>query len=96
MKKRILTILLLLGIFISISGCGTSNNNNVTFNQETADKLGDTGGLKLPLSDAAETIEWSVTTSHEDFNNSWFAVKLREVTGLNVQFPCCSCSYSNG
>lgn len=86
MKKRILIILLLLGIFISISGCGTSNNNNVTFNQGTADKLGDTGGLKLPLSDAAETIEWSVTTSHEDFNNSWFAVKLREVTGLNVQF----------
>ena len=83
--KKWLCMLLACGMVLSVfTGCGESEN--VTFDQETADKLGDLGGLKLPLSEKGETIEWSVTTSHENFNDSWVADKLRKATGLDVQF----------
>ncbi|GEM_PF-187055 len=67
-----------------LAGCG--GETNPSFNKETAAKIGDTGGLKLPLSDKNETIEWSVVSDHEDFNNSYVATKLREITGVDVQF----------
>ncbi len=83
MKKLSLILAGLLAVS-ALSGCGGSENT--LFNEETAAKIGDTGGLKLPLTDKPETIEWSVTSSHEDFNNSYVARKLREITGVDVQF----------
>ena len=84
MKKRLSLILAGFLAVSALAGCGGSENPG--FNEETAAKIGDTGGLKLPLSDKQETIEWSVTSDHEDFNNSYVATKLREITGLDVQF----------
>ncbi len=87
MKKTLCMLLALLMTASMFVGCGDGGASaNATFNQEIADKLGDTGGLKLPLTDKAAAIEWSVTTAHEDFGSSWFATRIREATGVDVQF----------
>lgn len=85
--KKILNLFLIFVITAScFAGCGDSSAENTLFNEETVSKLGDLGGLELPLADKPTTIEWSVTTDHENFNSSWVAEKLREATGLDVQF----------
>lgn len=83
-RKRIFALGLCVALCFSAAGCGKTENPG--FNEETAAKLGDTGGLKLPLSDKQESIEWSITSSHEDYNESYIATKLKEVTGLNINF----------
>ncbi len=86
MNKKILAGALAAALTVTcFAGCGGGTQNDV-FNEETAAKIGDTGGLKLPLTNKAETIEWAVTSDHEDFNNSYVATKLREITGVDVQF----------
>lgn len=86
MKKRIIAFGLSALMCLPMAGCGGNGGANAVFNEETAAKLGDTGGLKLPLTDKNETIEWSITTSNEKFNESYVAQKLKEVTGVDVQF----------
>lgn len=85
MKKRIIAFGLSALMCLPLAGCGGGGTNTI-FNEETAEKLGDTGGLKLPLTNKSETVEWSITTSNENFNESYVAKKLREVTGVDVQF----------
>ncbi len=84
MKKRIIAFGLSVLMCLPLAGCG--GETNALFNKETADKLGDTGGLKLPLTDKNETVEWSITTTKEDFDQSYVAQKLKEVTGVDVKF----------
>ncbi len=88
MKRTLCALLAILMMVSLFAGCdkGPSGENNALFNQETADKMGELNGLKLPLAEEPVTIEWSVTSSHDNFNESWFATKLREVTGVDVQF----------
>ncbi len=85
MKKTLGLLLACTMVLSAFAGCG-GNGDNTLFNEEVAAKIGDTGGLKMPLTDKNETIEWSVVSSHEDFNQSWVANKLREITGVDVQF----------
>ncbi len=88
MKKTLCALLAILLTMSLFSGCGDDpkGENNVLYNAEKAAKLGDLGGLELPLVEEPVTIEWSVTSSHENFNESWVATTLREVTGVDIQF----------
>lgn len=85
MKKAIAAALAAMMAASCLAGCGGGGSNTI-YNQETAEKLGDTGGLKLPLTDKNETVEWSITSTNEKFNESYVATKLREATGVDVQF----------
>ena len=85
-KKMIAGVLAGVLAVTCFAGCGGGETQNTLYNEETASKIGDTGGLALPLSDKQESIEWSVVSDHEDFNNSYVATKLREITGVDVQF----------
>lgn len=83
MKKNL--SLALAGLLAVSAFCGCNDGSNVAFNKELAEKLGDTGGLELPISGKNETIEWSVTTDHSNANESFVVQKLREATGIDVQ-----------
>ena len=85
MKKRMIAFGLSALMCLPLAGCGGGGSNTI-YNSETAEKIGDTGGLKLPLTDKNETVEWSITSSNEKFNESYVATKLREATGVDVQF----------
>jgi len=84
--KKILSVLLSVICIVSLfAGCTNNTNENLSlYNPDI--KVGDTGGLKLPLVDKDTEITWSVTSSTPDLNNSYFAKKLREITGVNVKF----------
>ncbi len=84
MKK---TLCLLLTVIMAVSllaGCtgGESTANEV---YDPTIKVGDTGGLKLPLTKEPMTITWQVVSSETNINDSWFMEKLRGITGVDVQ-----------
>ena len=84
MKKALSFVLLFVMLTGVLSGCG---NNNTTTSEvyDPTIKVGDTGGLKLPLTNEAMTIKWQVVSTETDLNDSWFMQKLRGITGVDVQ-----------
>ena len=86
MKKLLALTLSFLMILTVFSGCQGEKISSDLYDPSIPVK--DAGGLKLPLSDGSEEITWSVTVSAdtETPNDSWFAKKLRGMTGANVKF----------
>ena len=85
--KKILLILLSLIIAVSVcSGCDKSSKTyeGSIYDPDVAKKIGDTGGLKLPL-DTDNTVITTVVSSEYNLNESYFAESLRKATGINLQ-----------
>lgn len=85
MKKKILAAALATALTVScFAGCGESETGTVT--EGTGEvKLGDTGGLELPLDTKNTELSFLVCSSKENLNDSYVLQKLRQVTGINVQ-----------
>lgn len=82
--KRKLTLFLALVMAASLlAGC--ANNETASNLYDPTIKVGDTGGLELPLTDKNMSIEWQVVSSENNLNESWFMEKLRGVTGVDVK-----------
>ncbi len=83
MKKILCLILSVFMLASVLSGCGNKATENALYNPDV--KIGDTGGLKMPLSETGEEITWMVTSTVDGLNDSWVTKKIREVTGVNLQ-----------
>lgn len=86
MKKSACLLLATVIALTAFSGCGKEEVVNTLYNPDV--KVGDTGGLKLPLTESTDEITWSVnspTSTDETLNNSFVIRKLREMTGVNVK-----------
>ena len=71
-------------ILASFAGCqNNGTGENSLYNPDV--KVGDTGGLKMPLSKKGEEITWSITSAEGNLNESYVVNKLREITGVNVK-----------
>lgn len=84
MKKVLclfLAVVLTAGMF---AGCGNNNQSSSEFYNPDI-KVGDTGGLKLPLTNSNDKIVWSVCSSNNNLNDSFVVKRLREVTGVNLE-----------
>ena len=84
MKKKLCLLMAVAVICAVVSGCGGNTGTTSELYDPTV-KVGDTGGLKLPLTDEAMTINWQVVSSETGLNDSWFIKKLRAVTGVDVE-----------
>jgi len=84
MKKVLCLMLSVIMIASLFAGCGSNKaSENSLYNPEI--KIGDTGGLEMPLSEKPEEITWLVTSSVDGLNDSYVAKKIREITGVNLQ-----------
>ena len=83
MKKIIAAALAAVMAASCLAGCGSSDNSTTGTNSNV--KLGDTGGLELPLDTKNTELRFLVCSSKENMNDSYVLQKLREVTGINVQ-----------
>ena len=82
--KKILCLLMSITMILSLfAGCGNNVSENSPYNPDI--KVGDTGGLKMPLSKDGEEITWSVTSQESNLNESYVVKKIREITGVNVK-----------
>ena len=82
--KKILCLLMAVTMILSmLAGCQNSQNEASLYNPDI--KIGDTGGLKMPLTKTGEEITWSVTSAEANLNDSYIVKKLREITGVNVK-----------
>ena len=84
MKKTLCLLMALVMVTGMLAGCG----NGETITSEVYDpniKVGDTGGLELPLTKEAMTMQWQVISTDTTVNDSWFMDKLRGITGVDVQ-----------
>ena len=88
MKKALALIMSLVMVVALISGCGEKKEQIVSDLYDPTIPVSDAGGLSLPLADGTEKITWSVTTvsDTEQPNDTYFAEKLRGMTGVNVDF----------
>ena len=60
MKKVLCLMLAVIMTTAMFSGCGEKKGaNNALYNPDI--KIGDTGGLEMPLSETAEELSWLVT-----------------------------------
>jgi len=85
MKKLLCLAISAVMILTVFSGCGKTEITSAL--HDPSIPVSDAGGLELPLSDGTEEITWSVTTTSdsEDPDSTWFAKKLRGMTGVNVK-----------
>lgn len=83
MKKAICLLMALIMVAGMLAGCGGDEITSVVYDPDI--KVGDTGGLKLPLTKEAMTMEWQVISPDTSVNDSWFMDKLRGITGVDVQ-----------
>ncbi len=84
--KRIISLILSLVLLLTcFAGCSKETYTGTLFNEETVKKLGDTGGIELPLTNEDVTVTWQVVSSENNLNESWFIKKLEEVTGINIE-----------
>ncbi len=83
MKKAICLFMALILSIGMLSSCGKKEITSALYNPDA--KVGDTGGLELPLADGTQEIHWSVSSTVDTINTSYVANKLREYTGVNVQ-----------
>jgi len=83
--KKIITFALCIILTVTLfAGCRNNSYENLSlYNPDI--KVGDTGGLKLPLVKENTEITWSVTSANTGLNDSYYVKKLREITGVNVQ-----------
>jgi len=83
MKKIISFVLAIIMTTAVFSGCTEEKIANDVYDPTI--KIGDTGGLKMPLTKTPMTIQWQVSSSDPDINDRWFMEKLRKITGVDVQ-----------
>ena len=83
MKRKLTLFLALVMVASLLAGC--ANNETASNFYDPTIKVGDTGGLELPLTDKNMSIEWQVVSSENNLNESWFMEKLRGVTGVDVK-----------
>ena len=85
-KKALLVFLSIIICISMLSGCDKSSKTyeNSMYNPDIAKKVGDTGGLKLPL-DINDTVITTVVSSEYNLNESYFAESIRKATGVNFQ-----------
>ena len=84
-KKTLLFILSIMMVASVFVGCdNTKNYENSTFDPSFAEKLENTGGLKLPL-DTENTVITTIVGTEYDLNTSYFAESVRKATGVNLQ-----------
>ena len=82
MKKALSLILAVIMAVSVFAGCQDSENSQI-YNPDV--KVGDTGGLKLPLTDSTDKIVWSVDSSITNLNDSFVIKRMREATGVNLE-----------
>lgn len=84
--KKALALLLVASVAGAVlSGCGGKEKGSSNALYDPTIKVGDTGGLELPLCEDEREIEWLVSSSHDGLNESYVINKLRGITGINVQ-----------
>lgn len=84
MKKIISLILVCFMVMGFFAGCANNNQNaSSLYNPDL--KVGDTGGLKIPLSENAQKITWSVSSSNNNLNDSYVVKKIKEATGIDLE-----------
>ena len=89
MKKVLCLMLAVIMTVAMFSGCGEKKGaNNALYNPDI--KIGDTGGLEMPLSETAEEISWLLTSTVDGLNDSYVIKKIREITGVNLQVEAVS------
>ena len=91
------TLCLLLAL-VMVSGLLVGCTGGQTIANEVYDpniKVGDTGGLKVPLTKEPMTIEWQIISQETGINDSWFMQKLRGITGVDVQLLVMQSSTAN-
>ena len=88
MTKRIFAFLLCLGILVSFIGCSKDvavhDFTVKTADELTEDKIGSTGGLKLPIVSEPVTLKVLTKSAEENLNESPVIVELRKRTGIDI------------
>ena len=82
--KKIWAFVLAGVIAISCFG-GCKGGNEDTASKGINVKLGDTGGLKLPLDNNNTELTFLVCSAKDKMNDSFVLQKMREATGVNIQ-----------
>ncbi|MBE7014048.1 MAG: extracellular solute-binding protein [Ruminococcaceae bacterium] len=93
MKKTLCLLMALIMAVGLLAGCTNGTTANEVYDPDI--KVGDTGGLKLPLTKEPMTLTWQVVSSETDIGDSWFMQKLRGVTGVDVQLNIMQASTVN-
>ncbi len=94
MKKALFLLMALIMTVSLLAGCtGGQPVANEVYDPNI--KVGDTGGLKVPLTKEPMTIEWQVISQETGVNDSWFIKKLRGITGVDVQLNIMQSSTAN-
>jgi len=92
--KKVLCLALAVVMAVSLfSGCSENKKTTISAIYNPDVKVGDTGGLELPLTESEEKVVWSVTSSQTNLNDSFVVKRLREATGVNLEllvFPSAS------
>lgn len=84
MKKALALIMATTLVVSAFSGCTGKKQTANTLYDPTI-KIGDTGGLELPLCEDGREVSWMVSSAVDGLNESYVAEKLRAITGVNVQ-----------
>ena len=86
--KKLFALLLCLAMIASFVGCtggsGAHEFEVKSPEELTEDKIGSTGGLKLPLVDEPVKLKVLTRSSETDLNNSEVIVELRRRTGIDI------------
>ena len=86
--KKLFALLLCLAMIASFVGCtggsGAHEFEVKSPEELTEDKIGSTGGLKLPLVDEPAKLKVLTRSSETDLNNSEVIVELRRRTGIDI------------
>ena len=83
MKKALCLLMALIIVIGIFAGCTNNTTANEVYDPNI--KVGDTGGLKMPLTKEPMTVTWQVVSTETNINDSWFMEKLRGITGVDVQ-----------
>ena len=82
MKKLIVMVLTAALALSGLAGCKDAQN---PAGSAELGEIGDTGGLKLPFTNDNTEIEWVVSSSYTNLNDTYVIQKLRQLTGVNIQ-----------
>lgn len=83
MRRKISLVLAIIIVCTLFSACSDNKVANDVYDPTI--KVGDTGGLKMPLVNEPTSIQWQVVSSDPDISDRWFFKKLEGITGVDIE-----------
>ena len=83
MRRKISLVLAIIIVCTMFSACSDNKVANDVYDPTI--KVGDTGGLEMPLVSKPTSIQWQVVSSDPDISDRWFFKKLEGITGVDIE-----------